>query len=37
MSNKIDLFWEIFKSVSGNTGDITDALDAIAKSDRTNK
>lgn len=33
--DKIELFWEIFKSVSGGTGDITDALDAIAKSDRT--
>lgn len=35
MADKIDLFWEIFESVSGGTGDITDALDAIAKSDRT--
>jgi hypothetical protein len=33
--DKIDLFWEIFKSVSGGTGNVTDALDAIAKSDRT--
>jgi hypothetical protein len=34
-NDKINLFWEIFKSVSGGTGNITDALDAIAKSDRT--
>jgi methionine-rich copper-binding protein CopC len=35
MASKIDFFWELFKSVAGGTGDgITDALDALAKSDR---
>ena len=35
MTNKIDLFWEIFKSVSGETADITDVLNALSKADRT--
>jgi len=35
MADKIDFFWELFQAVSGGTGSgITDALDALAKSDR---
>ena len=34
MATIIDLFWEIFESVGGGTGNITDALNSIAKSDR---
>ena len=35
MTYDIDLFWEIFESVSGGTGNIPTTLDSIAKSDRT--
>lgn len=36
MADKIDFFWELFEAVSGGTGKgITNALDALAKSDRT--
>lgn len=35
MASKIDLFWEIFKSVSNQANTLHDALDVIAKADRT--